>query len=219
MTSASRPDGDVDALLGSFALEIGAAAGALSRFGTKALGYEGAHDGTRGVQWNVWLDYRDEAAFVGVNLEGMAYNDWPIARFLERELEAARLFAVRSEVEDPSAVQAIWHRDAWQISLRPVIAEKHIGVSLRRLTDIGPDAWRATLLEAYACLSSDKGHRGRARQVVTTERHGTKEFDVSPHLQFRQQIQVNRSGDWRASLATAKKNLAPLHRWVAAAVS
>ena len=81
---------------------------------------------------------REDAAFLGVNLEGMAYDGWPIARFLERELDRPRLFEIRSQMESPGLTQVIWHRDAWQASLRPVILEKHIGASLQMRPDIQP---------------------------------------------------------------------------------
>lgn len=214
MTSGRSSESIVEALVDGFASELGTSVASLGRFGTKSLGYQGAHDGTKGVQWNVWQDHREDAAFVGVNLEGMAYEGWPIARFLEREIQAPQLFSITKEVEDPAVVQAIWFRDAWQVSLRPVIAEKHIGVSRQRITDISPADWRATLLEALECLDASKAYRGRGRQFVSTERHGRKEYDVSPHLQFRQQIHFSRASGWAPSLAAARKNLDPLHRWV-----
>jgi hypothetical protein len=167
------------------------------------------------VQWNAWLEAREAAAFLGVNLEGMVYDGWPVARFLERELNRPRLFDMRDRIDAPALVQAVWHRDAWQISLRPVIREKHIGVSMRMLPDIDPGAWAATLREAYSCLDPDKGHRGRATQTVTTATGEQREYPVSPHLQFRQRLAWTPTDGWRTSLANAKQNLQPLYDWVA----
>jgi hypothetical protein len=40
------------------------------------------------VQWNAWVKWHGgrQMAYAGVNLEGMVYDGWPIARFIEREL-------------------------------------------------------------------------------------------------------------------------------------
>jgi hypothetical protein len=76
-------------------------------------------------------------AFLGVNLEGIVSDGWPVARFLERELNRPRLFDLRDRIHARALVQAVWHR-TWQISLRRVIREKHIGVSVRMLPDIKP---------------------------------------------------------------------------------
>ncbi|MDE2763072.1 MAG: hypothetical protein OXQ94_04195 [Gemmatimonadota bacterium] len=55
-------------------------------FGHPSRGVLGVSDGSEGVQWNAGYDIRRDAASLGVNLEGMKYDDWPVARFIEREL-------------------------------------------------------------------------------------------------------------------------------------
>jgi hypothetical protein len=206
---------DIETLLDAFGQELGVVPGALRRFGRKSLGYLGASDGAAGVQWNAWLDAREAAAFLGVNLEGMAYDGWPVARFIERELDRPRLFDVRDQLEAPALVQVIWHRDAWQVSLRPEIVEKHIGVSQQMLPAIEPAAWAETLREAYACLDADRSHRARATQTVTTAKGARGERPVSPHLQFRQRISWSPAHGWKTAVAEARRNLRPLYAWVA----
>jgi hypothetical protein len=58
----------------------------LKRFGSPSLGVDGASDSKQGVQWSGWLDFRENVAYLAVNLEGMKYDDWPVARFIEREV-------------------------------------------------------------------------------------------------------------------------------------
>ena len=59
-------------------------------FGSPSLQASGICDGTRGVQWNAWIEWDGarQIAYAGVNLEGMTYNGWPVARLIERELVA-----------------------------------------------------------------------------------------------------------------------------------
>jgi mannose-6-phosphate isomerase-like protein (cupin superfamily) len=154
------------------------------------------------VQWNTWLHRGENAAYVAVNLEGMKYDGWPIARFIEREFRHPRLFEVVRQLAAPESIQMIFHRDAWQVSSRPAIEERHIGLSGRALAEIDPEGWKRTLQEAYDCLDADRGHRHRARQMVTTK-SGRVELSVSPHLKFRQRIsdvaEGQRMGGWVAS--------------------
>ncbi|MDE0234381.1 MAG: hypothetical protein OXM62_05190 [bacterium] len=46
----------------------------------------GISDGNEGVQWNAGYYSHDGAVWLGVNLEGMKYDDWPVARLIEREI-------------------------------------------------------------------------------------------------------------------------------------
>jgi hypothetical protein len=54
----------IDTLLAALGQELGVVPAALRRFGRKSLGYLGASDGAAGVQWNAWVDAREEAAFL-----------------------------------------------------------------------------------------------------------------------------------------------------------
>ena len=135
-----------------------------------------------GVEWHGGA----QMAFAGVNLEGKAYDGWPVARLIERELTQPGLFDAARRVARASDVEVIWYRDAWQVVARPPIVEKMIGGSPRLLHTLDPQDWEAMLREAYACLNPDRGHRGRGKQVVTTTTGVTRTMEVSPHLQFRQ---------------------------------
>ena len=55
-------------------------------FGSPSRGVLGVSDGNEGVQWNAGHYPRDGAVWLGVNLEGMKYDDWPVARLIEREI-------------------------------------------------------------------------------------------------------------------------------------
>lgn len=188
-------------------------------FGSPSLQLAGMCDGTRGVQWTAWIEWDGgkQMAYAGVNLEGLVYDGWPIARLIERELERSWLLAARDGVMDAKRVEVLWYRDAWQVQARPPIKEKLIGGSPRLLHGLTDDAWRGMLLEAYDCLDSSRDHRGRAQQIVTTASGEQRAFAVSPHLQIRQafwpRLPASVAG-WRTSLDEAMTNLRPLHEVV-----
>lgn len=202
-------------LIAAFAKEFGFTATDDHRFGSVSLGWLGVCDGAAGVQWNTWLHRHEKAAYVGVNLEGLKYDGWPIARFIEREFRHPRLFDVVRQLAAPESIQMIFHRDAWRFASRPAIEERHIGLSGRTLMEIDPEGWKRTLQEAYDCLDPERGHRHRGRQVVTTK-SGRVELSVSPHLQFRQRISAAAEGqrDWANPLRQAKNALQPVHEYV-----
>jgi hypothetical protein len=188
-------------------------------FGSPSLQVAGICDGTRGVQWNTWIEWDDDKqmAYAGVNLEGIAYDDWPVARFIERELASPRLFDAAVEVGDPHLVEVFWIRDAWQVQAHPPIREKWIGHSPRLLHALTPSDWTSMLQEAYDCLDATRGHRGRAQQRLTTPAGEERIYSVSPHFQLRQAFwprSPQTVAGWRASLDEAMENLRPLHRVV-----
>jgi hypothetical protein len=202
-------------LIGAFSTEFGVTVTDENRFGSVSLGWLGVCDGAQGVQWNTWLHRAENAAYVAVNLEGLKYDGWPIARFIEREFRHPRLFEVARQLAAPQSIQMIFHRDAWQVSSRPAIEERHIGLSGHALTEIQPEGWKRTLQEAYDCLDADRGHRHRGRQMVT-KKSGRVELSVSPHLQFRQRISASAEAerDWRPLLRRATDALQPLYDYV-----
>src|SRR4051812_13250188 len=202
-------------LIQSFASEFGFEVTEDTRFGSASLGVDGTSDGAPGVQWNAWVDLRRNGAYMGVNLEGLKYDVWPIARFIERELDQLQLFDVVPALQFPELIEVMWYRDAWQFAARPRIEEGHIGVSGCRLSDITREQWRQTLAEAYECLDTAKGHRGRGRQVVTVKGRRV-EYDVSPHLQFRRVISTHASSraTWGESIREARLHLKPLFEYV-----
>lgn len=187
-------------------------------FGSPSLRTAGVCDGTDGVQWNAWIEWHGgkQMAYAGVNLEGKVYDGWPVARLLERERSDPRLLAAAADVPEPTRVEIIWYRDAWQAGSRLPILERLIGGSPRLLHTLTPDDWRAMLDEAYACLDPARGHRGRARQLVTTTAGNQKVIEVSPHVQARQAFwprDPSSADGWRTSLDETMTNLRPLHRW------
>jgi hypothetical protein len=176
----------VEDLIADFATEFSVTVTKDHRFGSASLGWLGVCDGAAGVQWNTWLHRREDSADV-VNLEGLKYDDWPIARFIEREFRHPRLFEVTRQLAAPESIQMMFHRDVWRYAARPAIEERHIGLSRQALAQVDPNGWKRTLQEAYECLDPDCGHRRRGRQIVTTK-GGRVELSVSPHLLFRQRI-------------------------------
>ena len=152
-------------------------------FGLPHGRYEGVSDNAQGVQWNAGLDRERGTAWLGVNLEGMAYDGWPIARLIERELDHPTLPDLCSKLHDAAMVMTSWNRDAWQAAARLPIAEIQLGDTPTTLDKLDPDKWRTILLDAYGCLDPDKHHRGRAKQTVTL-RSGKVEKWVSPRLHF-----------------------------------
>ena len=60
-------------------------------FGQKASVWVEFSDDAKGIQWNLGIHRETGAAFLGVNLEGMKYVGWPIARLLARERNAPEL--------------------------------------------------------------------------------------------------------------------------------
>ena len=199
----------LESLVAAFRHEFGIAATDGAEFGNPTAGLT---DDVPGVQWNTWIDTGADAAYLSVNLEGKKYDDWPIARFIEREFRLPLVFEVRTRVTDPDAVQVIWTRDAWQFASRPAIRERHIGASQQSLSALTPDAWRATLQEAYQCLDPKNNFRGRATQTVTVKR-GRVELPVTPHLQFRRRLGSLSSYEWRGVIHSAHELLAPLHEY------
>ena len=185
-------------------------------FGTPHARYEGVSDDARGVQWNAGVDRERGVAWLGVNLEGMAYDGWPIARFIERELDRPTLPDLCGKSPEVGTITTSWTRDAWQAAARLPIAEIQLGGTPIPLDKLDPDAWRALLLEAYGCLDPDKNHRGRAKQWVTL-RSGKVEKWVSPHLHFNWVLWrlVPRSQDEaEAVMRRGREVLEPVYQFV-----
>lgn len=53
-------------------------------FGSLSRGVLGISDGIEGVKWNAGYHSRDATTRPGVSLGGMKYDDWPVARLIER---------------------------------------------------------------------------------------------------------------------------------------
>ena len=183
------------------------------RFGSPSLGVLGISDGFEGVQWNVWYSQRKETAWLGINLEGKRYDDWPVARLVEREIAHPLLLTeYRVRVARPEEVTVSWKRDAWQVGsrIRIMESESRIPPTPIALNLLDSDGWTSALGCARECLDSKRKYRGRRRTKVTLRRSGqTVERDVSPHLQFK--TRLNESTPH--AMQRAKDNLEALHEW------
>ena len=185
-------------------------------FGSSSLGLRGISDGVAGVQWNAgyslpsasaWL--LPEGAWLGVNLEGMKYDGWPVARLIEREIANPLLLAKyrdRDRVPRPEVITVVWRRDAWQAATRVPIKDSQIlRIALDRLDS---DGWTHALQCARECLDPKKNHRGRRRRKVTLFRSGqVVEREVTPHLFFTWELD-SLSG---SAMRRARDNLVALH--------
>jgi hypothetical protein len=180
-------------------------------FGSQALHVGGFSDGKEGVQWSVAYDPRDGRQWVGVNLEGMQYGDWPIARFIETELKEPDLPGLAKKHRNLAGVVAFWRRDYWQATSRPEIEEQDIAPTPIPLGELTGEQWRAALLEARNCLDSRRKRRGRATQTVTLKSGEQVTGEVSPHLTFR--YTAPRQMEWEALFREARACLQPLHEW------
>ncbi|MFL5386349.1 MAG: hypothetical protein ACJ8GN_27845 [Longimicrobiaceae bacterium] len=176
-------------------------------FGSAALHWGGLHDGNEGVQWNVGLDPRGPERWIGVNLEGMKYNGWPIARLIAKELKRATLpdfVASRRELE---TVHLVMERDFWGGRFR-VHFEKIADAPLRDVTEA---EWRRVLTEARSCLGSPSGGRGRRTFTPKTGRGLAQDTEVTPHLTFRLSVPVVDS--WERFIREGIGRLDPLYEW------
>jgi hypothetical protein len=180
-------------------------------FGSQSLHLGGLSDGKKGVQWHVGYDPRDGTRFAGVNLEGMQYDGWPVARLIERELKAPMLIEVVHGKEDLADVSLEWFRDYWQKRARPEIVERYISPTPLVLSELTAERWREALVGAAACLDSKRRRRGRATQTVTLLNGEQVTGEVSPHLTFR----LTAGGDvaWEEFFRKVRTRMQPLHEW------
>jgi hypothetical protein len=201
-----------------------------------ALDHTTIHDDHGGVQWMYLQDWQAGRGSVVLNLEGLEYDGWPIARLLERELASARLLTAARAVPD---VELVLVRDAWTTAgARVAIHDRLIGGRVLLASEAGDAEWHHAVAAAYDCLSIARGRRGHAVQDIETD-HGTLRRLVSPHLQIRMSIRkdiaVSFSGgavndfinsrpasksiglatqwlaDWRSVLGPARDALQGLH--------
>lgn len=185
-------------------------------FGSPNSRWRGASDDAKGVQWNAGVDRDQGSAYVGVNLEGMKYDGWPITRLIERELAHPTLLQMRDLHPDTALVSLTWSRDAWQASARLPIDEREIGGGPILLADLTTEMWLAMLREAYTCLDPERNHRGRVLQTVTLKRGPIKRW-VSPHLHFActlWQGPTPKAPDAEALMARGAKVLKPVYEFV-----
>ena len=141
----------------------------------------GVSDGAEGVQWNAGYSQEDETAWLGVNLEGMKYDGWPIARLIEREMSRPLLLTkYRPLVARPEVIEVSWRQDVWQAGYRVDIEDARIRPTPITLDRLNDDGWALALARARECLNRE--YPGRPRTRVTPHLHfGTRFAQPSPH--------------------------------------
>jgi hypothetical protein len=155
-------------------------------YGTAKRPRQGFSDGYAGVQWNTGIDRDRDVLTLGSNLEGMAYDGWPIARLIERELAEARLVDL-ARTPELGECELWFTRDAWQAAARLPIREQYLTPDVPQLLRTLDDRlWLSILRRARECLDPRRNYRGRRREEVTLLASGTTTVkDVSPHLQIK----------------------------------
>jgi hypothetical protein len=178
----------------------------------------GLSDGVEGVQWNIAVNREEKEIWLGVNLEGMAYQGWPIATFILSEIARPTLDLMKEKIAEPDRIRLTFSRDAWQITSRLSIAEQFIGDRRHWLSEIDGELWGQLLIEARGCLDESGQFRARATQVVTLRKTGGKRtMAVSPHLGIGTRIEADPR--WYeekldAAMDRAIAELKPIHEWV-----
>lgn len=181
-------------------------------FGKRSTQRGGVSDGNEGVQWNAGYDPRTGLRWLGVNLEGMRYDGWPIARLVTRELRTPTLPGLADEVADAARIEVRMTRDYWQATARPEIVERMIVPTPVPLSALTEERWRQVLQGALACLDPSRNRRGRAMQEVTLAVSGERrKGPVSPHLTFVLPKEADVS--WVDFLARAKPRMQTLYDW------
>jgi len=175
-------------------------------FGSSALHWGGLHNGTEGVQWNVGMDPRLPQRWVGVNLEGLKYDGWPLARLITREMRRPTLPALANASPRLGAVRVSMDREFWTGRNR-VHRESIVNLSLADMTE---PQWRRVLSEARACLASASGGRGHASYAPKAG-GATISAEVTPHLAFR--ITALAVDDWVQFIREGLDLLDPLYEW------
>jgi hypothetical protein len=181
-------------------------------FGNRALPRGGLSDGNEGVQWNAGYNPDTREAWVGVNLEGVQYRDWPVARLIQRELQTPTLPNVIRQLQNTDTVVVHWRRDYWQAASRPPIEEKDIAPTPIPAGHLTEDLWRKALEGAAGCLDPTKTWGGRATQEVTLSASKKRVTGpVSPHLTILVASQA--PYDWELYFSRAKAQLQPFYDW------
>jgi hypothetical protein len=173
-------------------------------FGNRARRIGGLSDGNEGVQWNAGYNPDTGEAWVGVNLEGMQYCGWPVARLIQRELQTPTLPTLIRSLGNTDPVEVRWKRDYWQAASRPPIEEKNIAPTPILASQLTEDLWR--------CLDATKIGGGRATQEVTLSVSKQRVTGpVSPHLTILTPSPA--PYDWELYFSRAKARLQPFYDW------
>jgi hypothetical protein len=186
-------------------------------FGQNAGKRFGASDNNNGVQWNISIDRESGETYLGVNLEGMKYKNWPITNLLLAETQDASLPSL-ADINAAEEITVKLTRDAWQAAARPSIKEKFIDGSGTNLKSMSPPLWEKMVKEALECLNPNVGYKGRGRIDVTLVKSGVKVTkEVSPHLTFHLLVwekQPNTIEEAVQLISAAYDKLLPLYNWV-----
>lgn len=216
--SSSRLKGEKDKQYAEVLLEFTSLLGVKGRpFGQLNKPTFGVSDGNEGVQWNLIVHPYENEIKLGVNLEGLKYQNWPIADFILSELETPTINVLVKDLKSPELVTLCFSRDAWQVNSRPDINEKYIGGQEYILSGITDKHWFAILTEALGCLNPEKKYRGRNKQTVTMatipkKGSQTRELQVSPHLTIWTNIDI--TNDVSRNLQKGINLLTPAHQWL-----
>ncbi len=181
-------------------------------FGSPILGLS---DGNDGVQWNAGIEGMSTellTVWLGVNLEGKQYRDWPIARFIQRELEDSKLIALRTDLRQPEEITVRWMRDAWGAGRIRGVKEHDIAPTPIALSKLNQQSWRQALEEAQGCLRTPEGRRGKQWVTMKDQR---REFYISPSLGFRRRLPWPATAEeLRQAMQRAREQLQPLYDFV-----
>lgn len=176
----------------------------------------GMSDGNEGVQWNVSVYAQNNNIRIGVNLEGIKYKDWPIAKLIKSELSSPGLLSVIKELDAAGEIFMTFYRDAWQAASRPEIREKHIGGREFSLDKLTRGEWECILNEALNCLDKERGYQRRNTQDVTLVKkdgsHLVRSMQVSPHLTIWSPLVINDNVE--ASIRNKFNQLSHIYRWM-----
>ncbi|MGR9052386.1 MAG: GIY-YIG nuclease family protein [Gammaproteobacteria bacterium] len=177
----------------------------------------GISDGNEGVQWNIAVSTDTKIIRIGVNLEGMKYNHWPIAGFILSELQNPSIIKIKSKLTKPQEINIRFCRDAWQATSRPDIIEKFLGGREISFAELDFERWSLMLNEALGCLNKETNFRGRAKQLVTLEnkpKNGeqVRLMEVSPHLIIWSPITLRE--DNIQNIKNKLDELQPVYDWI-----
>ena len=186
-------------------------------FGQNAGRRIGVSDNNKGVQWNISIDRETGETYLGVNLEGMKYKNWPVTSLLLAETQDASLPSF-SDIDAAEEITVKLTRDAWQVAARPSIKEKLINGSGTALKGMTLHLWEKMVKDALECLNPNVGYKGRGRMDITLVKSGEKVTkEVSPHLSFQLLVwekQPNTIEESVQLISVAYDKLLPLYNWV-----
>ncbi|MDD1650134.1 MAG: hypothetical protein LUO80_07035 [Methylococcaceae bacterium] len=181
------------------------------QFGSPTLKFGGLSDGHQGVQWSAGFNPDNGRRWLSVNLEGIMYENWPIANLILNELARPLLPGRVSQCGRDINGEIVWNRDYWQVTARPCIAEQKIAPTPIAFRDLTEEQWREALHGALACLDSNRNYRGRATMEVTLLASGHRiKGPVSPHLSLQY---LGTFRDWESFLTQGKARLEPFYQW------